>query len=461
MMPLFPLPCDPFDTMMLLDDRPTHPMVCGAEFVFRGTLRQDVLEHALGRALRRHPIIGAQVAPAGFGRYQWLPGTSQVQVHWDLGSTVTRPPSFLPFDLSQEPGLRVFVRVQGETSTLQFEFHHACTDAGGGMAFVEDVFFEYSRMVSPEVPLGELRPLCQGLLKTGRKTSRRMVNWSERLSSLIFEHAKSLDLMCHPPLPLPSPHVRIARTADADLDTPSATHVVCQFDELVSQNLRHYASQSGASLNDVIVRDVFRAMGEWIDRFSPGTSRQRHLRIVLPMNLREREDSALPASNKTGYAFLTRALNSLGDADRLLQGIREETAKIRRFRSPHVTNARIAFLHRLRFALRSMMSERSCFATASISNLGDPSRRFFARFPRSHGRIRIGDLLLEHVMGIAPVRPLTRVTFNVCTYRNRLTIGLRCDPTCFTIGDTELLADRLTSCIHHSADRPVRLRRAA
>ncbi len=461
MMPVFPLPCDPFDTMMLLDDRPTHPMVCGAEFVFRGTLRQDVLEYALGRAVRRHPIIGARVAPAGMGRYQWLPGTVPVRVHWDQGSTVTRPPCFLPFDLSQEPGLRVFVRVQGEISTLQFEFHHACTDAGGGMAFVEDVFYEYSRAVSPEISLGDHRPLRQGLLQTGRQARRSMINWSERLASLVFEHAKSLDLMFHPPLPLPSPHLRIARPADTDLDTANFTHVVCQFDEQASQNLRHLASQFGASLNDVIVRDVFRAMGEWIDQFSPGTPRQRHLRIVLPMNLRERVDSALPASNKTGYAFLTRALNSLGDADQLLQGIREETAKIRRFRSPHLTNARIAFLHRLRFALRAMLSERFCFATASISNLGDPSRRFFARFPRSNGRICVGDLLLEHVMGIAPVRPLTRVTFNVCTYRNRLAIGLRCDPTCFTVGDAEMLADRLTRCIHHSADRPASMRRAA
>jgi hypothetical protein len=83
-------------------------------------------------------------------------------------------------------------------------------------------------------------------------------------------------------------------------------------------------------------------------------------------------------------------------------------------------------------------------ATVVFSNLGDPTRRFTARFPRKEGRLVCGNLTLEAVAGIPPMRPRTRATFLVLSYNLNLTVNLRCDPQYFTAGDTQHLLSLYT-----------------
>lgn len=135
----------------------------------------------------------------------------------------------------------------------------------------------------------------------------------------------------------------------------------------------------------------------------------------------------------------------------MLLGIRDELARSRRLRSPSLTLQRLAYLHRGRFLLRSTFSPGRCFATAVVANLGDPTRRFFARFPRRAGRLCIGNLTLTQVMGIAPLRPQTRLAINVCTYANELSIAIRCDPSCFRVSDATDILDELETALRCSA----------
>ena len=54
--------------------------------------------------------------------------------------------------------------------------------------------------------------------------------------------------------------------------------------------------------------------------------------------------------------------------------------------------------------LQILARRRSCIATTCLSNIGDPSKRFTADLPREEGRIVAGNLTLEDIRGVPPIR---------------------------------------------------------
>ena len=88
-----------------------------------------------------------------------------------------------------------------------------------------------------------------------------------------------------------------------------------------------------------------------------------------------------------------------------------------------------------------VLSRNVCLATVVLSNAGDPSRRFTAKFPRQSGRIVCGNLVLEAITGVPPLRVKTRAAFSISQYDRRLAVSLRCDPHYFRLEDTATLLD--------------------
>jgi len=82
-----------------------------------------------------------------------------------------------------------------------------------------------------------------------------------------------------------------------------------------------------------------------------------------------------------------------------------------------------------------------CLSSAVFSNIGDPTRRFSSRLPRRDGRLVVGNLLVDDITGVPPLRPHTRATFFSCTYRRRLTVSVRCDRAYFSDQDAVRLLD--------------------
>src|SRR6516165_8397701 len=70
---LFPLPLSPFEHLFLLEDSPSYPIQFFGRLRFRGRIQQHVLNHALGIALARHPLLAAIVRPGKDGRAYWRP----------------------------------------------------------------------------------------------------------------------------------------------------------------------------------------------------------------------------------------------------------------------------------------------------------------------------------------------------------------------------------------------------
>jgi hypothetical protein len=116
-----------------------------------------------------------------------------------------------------------------------------------------------------------------------------------------------------------------------------------------------------------------------------------------------------------------------------MAGIRNETVRIKS--GSHGTDFIDALMiaEHGRGALKFLLRRNWCMATATLSNVGDPSKRFLATFPRNAGRLVCGNVILEGIQGIPPLRQTMRASLAVFSYRRKLTIGLRCDPYLFSL----------------------------
>ena len=205
-------------------------------------------------------------------------------------------------------------------------------------------------------------------------------------------------------------------------------------------------------LNDLLLRDLFLTLDRWQGKHLPWF-RSRRLRIMMPTELRGTEDYAMPAANMFAYTFLECAVRDIRRSNELLRTIHEKTALIKNERSGKRFVDMIYAASRVRWLLPFVLRRKRCMASAVLSNIADPSRRFTARLPRQSGRIVAGNLVLEEITGIPPVRPGTRATFSISQYDRRLTISLRCDPHLFCMEDTASLLGLYVEQLNRSAGR--------
>jgi hypothetical protein len=175
---------------------------------------------------------------------------------------------------------------------------------------------------------------------------------------------------------------------------------------------------------------------------------------MMPTDMRDSQDCEMPAANLTSYNFLSRDSRSFDKSDDLLASIQAETSRIKSDRLGTKFMSAVNWMSRKSKLLPFVASRNVCLATAVLSNAADPSRRFTAKFRREAGRIVAGDLVLESITGVPPLRPKTRATFSISQYQRRLTVSLRCDPSCFTLEDAAALLNLYMERIRKSAAVP-------
>ena len=73
--------------------------------------------------------------------------------------------------------------------------------------------------------------------------------------------------------------------------------------------------------------------------------------------------------------------------------------------------------------------------------MGDPTRRFLATFPRQGGKLVAGNLVLDHMVGVSPLRPQTRAAVSIVSLYRELHINVRCDPHVMSTGDARAFLD--------------------
>lgn len=444
---IFPLPLSTMEWFMWADGRPDYPMMCDLELCFRGRIDRAAFDAGLAAAMDRAPLFRALVEPRRKGPPAWGLTDRMPPVDWAPLGTPWGEKYDTLIDLTAEPGLRVYVREGHDRSTVRLHFHHACSDGIGGYAFIEDFLTGYSQVfpdgaaVSPR-PLEPRRLLGRDDPGTaGRGVYRGVVDTlvGAREGARFFLQ-KPLPLAPVEPLSSPAPPERrqVGFLAQACPDETAA-------------GLRRAATAARVSVNDLVMRDLFVTLQRWNAEHDREPGRRR-LRILMPQNLRERADRAMPAANLLGFAFVTRRADQCRAPRELLASISEETEAVRRGQLSRYFIGGLAAVQSAGL-LRRVLDSSLCFSTVILTNLGDPTRRFVARFPRDDGGLVVGNLLFDRIEGVPPLRPRTRAAFSLFNSARTLAISLKCDPHLFAPADTQKLMDQFLAQLADTAGK--------
>ena len=88
-----------------------------------------------------------------------------------------------------------------------------------------------------------------------------------------------------------------------------------------------------------------------------------------------------------------------------------------------------------------LLRKSSCLATITFTNIGDPTRRLLGTFPRERGQLVCGNLTLERMVGVSPLRDLTRAAVTAVTFNRELLVNVRFDPKLMSMVDTREFLD--------------------
>ena len=432
------LPLTAFEEYMLRDDRPAHPMDFFIRLRFTGRLDRSAVAAAWHRALMRHPLLTVLVAQPGRGRPQWIERAAGSPVSW-----LASEPAVRPLDLRSEPGVRAWAVERAGTTDFWTQFHHAACDGLGAMAFLEDFLAGYATAVG--AAMEELRPLRPDLLPYRNRFGLSPGKWLGMLHRQAVGLLGVWQFLRHKPVPLaPQSPEQISQP----LPCAYPAMYAAEFSRRESQAIRESARRQGATLNDLLIRDLLMAMFDWREQHAGGRP-DDWLRLAVPVNLRTAADAALPAANVVSMVFIDRRADDAHDPAELLRGIHGQMEQIKRLRLGLTFVLSLGVARVMPGGMAAQVDPSRCAATAVLTNCGESLRT--AAFGRLRGRIVLGNSVLEAVDVLPPLRPHTSAALAVLTYGGRLRVTLHYDPRPISPGQARELFHAFFERIHESA----------
>lgn len=444
------LPLRPFEEYMLLDDRDIYPMSFFIRLRFSGELDEDSVRPAFHRAAARHPLLNSVVTEPKKERFYWVPSETKPEFLRFETDDPDRLPHTPRIDLTREPGLRLyFIRRRlsdgAKTTELLFQVHHACCDGLGLMQLIDDFLRHYASEIGEADSGVVLPPPDPRTLKkrgthalTPRYVLRRLLAAPGRLVGL---HAFIRTYIDTPTSLVPMSLDRLRPTLP-----DSFPSVVCRtLGPKDCAALLDAARRRGVTLNDLLMRDLFSALGMFRNKYFAEKS-HRLLRLSVPVNLRPFSTATDHVANIVGMVFVDRHVPRDGDPDALLDGLCREMRRNKFFRNGSTLN----WVLRVCKAVPGLLAvgihrKRRVWASCVFSNLGrilDDSP-----LPKVDGRLRFGDTLLDAIDCMPPVRAWTAAALGVVTYAGSMFLTLHYDTQFLDRPQAEELQDYLIRCL--------------
>lgn len=444
-----PLKLTPFEALMLLIDRQSYPAAFLVQMHMNGRLNQDAFEQAVGKALDRNPLLCSVVQGRGLRkRWVWSPKL-RPSVDWsDIGSPLRLPRGEF-IDLRKEVGTRIWVQRSDDRSIMTFQIHHACCDGMGFGQFIRDVITAYAAGVSagdarPQMPLIDTDLLASRADRESRE--RGDSNTKTYLLASIF---RIFRIMREAPMTLANG--RTAAAHDGDRQLFPHLHS-CVFDRPVTRGLREVARASNATLNDVLIRDMLLTLHKW--NHDRSIASDRPFRILVPTSLRTSIDKHLPASNVVGFTFINRKGDDIANSDesKLLKKVALESKVIQTKQLGWEFVKAVTAMHRLRllFVMGWTVGWQPC-ATMVLANVGNLVNRIAFRGGRKEGKLVMGNVTMDHMMCVPPLRPGVKVASTTYLDCGRLIVNLRCDPYSLSQPDAESFVKLVNARIRKTA----------
>ena len=440
-----PLKLTPFEEYMFCDDRPDYPMTGFFRLRFSGKLNFQAMDAAIQATMARHPLLRSRVCRDAKHRHYWATDeTISIPLErWSADSQNEYPIAAF-IDLTRTAGTRIWLVDHESGSDLVVQMHHACTDALGMCQFIDDLLILYAGKVGELSKDADLRPLDHQRLSLRNYFG---LTWGKLLHMLPRQILGLHIIGKHfvrkaAPLRLLSVDQPLQQTAA--FPSPFTFY----FDRQVTTCILSEAKRRKVTVNDLLARDLFLALHEW-RRQNGIESEDEWLRFFVPINQRTKDDETISAANIMSAVFLERNPRQLTDAEFLLQSIQAEMQKHKRNQHGFLFIAAHALMKHMP-RLRNLVIRRGkCMASCVFSNLGIILSR--TPLPRRDGKLAIGEMVLEKVDFIAPLRPLTAAAFCVYTYAGGLTINLHFDPRSISKQQANQLLSMFVGKIHESS----------
>lgn len=431
--PLFPQPLTPFEYYYLLEDLPGYPSEFPITLQSRGPLDRAVFSRAFLLTLERHPLLTARIESDRTRWPQWVAGIIPA-IRWDDTSHGSRS----GVSTAHCPGLRVEIVQHGDATEWKFLFHHVAVDGMGAFLFIADLFVAYAHLCAD----------APGPIPWRRLDPERL---HDRDGHQLFNQRPGLaDLLRIGSVALPIQTVRAAVVSDHG--HPPSHGAGAATDDLVhhlsnqeTAELSRVAGALGVMLNDLLMRDYFLTLADWNRGTNEG---HRPIRVLLPTNLRRREDYRMPAANVFSFTFLSRRLSQCADRGELLDSLRDEITLIKKQKRGLYFEAGLRLFCIWPALLRWSLRRQWPFATAIFTNLGTGLDN--VPLPVCRGRKVCGNMVFEGGSGAGPIRPDTRVSFAVHTYAGQLAICVRCDPRFFAAPQRQEILDAYLAALRQT-----------
>lgn len=412
------LPLSPFDILMLLDERPGYPMCFFIETQVSGNLFFDQLKAAVKTAVKRHPRMNSY-ARYRSGKWEWKEADKlceiiQLKSKDDFEGQIN---AFRPFDIRSEPGIRIIVNSSGNHRwSIILQAHHSVCDGLAALEFLGDIWSLYDgkepRSFRSIGSLKKCRPNSEESDGQDSITNRDQLR--ETLSFATFN-----------PSSLASSSYR---KNSADFSKPFHSFTV---PGTVVSNLRHRASRTGVTLNDLLIAASMFTIKEWNEkRGKPGN----RIRITMPVSLRPPRERR-PADNQIGYAFLDRSPTQLDKRQETVNSIAEASRWIQKSGAAGMFLFALGLFKNCTWLLKLITRLPVCFSTAVVSNIGNVQVRMRARVSKVDGRDAPGGISITNIIAVPPIRPGTALSVGITAYCNQLTITTMIDRRRFTSTD--------------------------
>lgn len=451
------LPLTAFERLQFWETQVGFPNQIVAVLDFVGSFQPDRFRQAAALVVPRHPLLYSRLYGPLHGRddvareFAWPPASEMViedylewqeqPADWQPGDSVVVP------DVHPQhgPGFRWSVQFNATRCRWIMQTHHGVCDGVGGLQAIRELLQTYhwlSHGSPAESPLRPLNP--QRLLRRGRGYGPAVGRWWQRLakwpmkwiglfgaSKFLWRRPVSIEAL-DGPLPSSvsqsiSPDSPTASPADMAIspDRGGVHWVEGELSVSQSQRLRQQARDQGVTVNSWVLAHWLVAL-DLLRRQCGRTTERDWYRLIIPTNERTAGDVALPACNQVSMVYVDRRPGEMEYIDGLAKGIDFEMSVIRRFSLSGTFVLAIRLLSWVPGLLRWYARRPSCWATSYVTNLGPILDRL--RVGRQGELSQVGDLVLQQIRLLPPLRPGLPAALAVHFYASRLCFTLHYQP---------------------------------
>ena len=435
------LKLEPLEAYMLADDGPRYPRTFVIGLEFTGDINQAVFERAVALTLADEPLIQSAVARRGlFGREWRTTDVAAARVRWTEGLPCIDALEARRIDPARDVGLRIFGAQFPDATRMYHVFHHARCDGTGALALLGRLYAAYSRIVRPG-DLADPAPVRIDDIHRRQPTGdfpRRIGSRADVLRSSLNRAWDVLTTRTARLIPA-NGRAPVPREDDPIPFPGSLAYVV---DDRQTRALKRAARRACATLNDLLVAAMFQTVRDWNLRFDPAAA-DAWYQMMVPVDLRSPEHDQLPAVSLVSSVFVKQHAATCADRDRLVRAVSERINYAVTSRSGLILENFVRLLTRVPGLLPLVLRAWKTQATALVSYVGDAGRGLQAMFPKQRGRCLIGDLRLERINAVGPVRPGTAANLSAGTYAGELGLYLTLDPHQFTATEARVMLEML------------------